>query len=90
MSRFNGIGRKPSGIASSKRSPGNLRRSASNFMPGILCPYALTPEIQRDVEVVELKEKANQPGLLVWFVGATAIVDDWANTIARRGQGGQM
>ena len=52
------------------------------------CPYALTLEIQRDVEVLELKEKANQRGLVVWFVGGTAVVEDWADTIARRGQGG--
>jgi hypothetical protein len=54
------------------------------------CPYALTPEIQRDVEAVDLKEKANQRGLVVWFVGATGVVEDWADTIARRDQGGQM
>jgi hypothetical protein len=35
------------------------------------CLYALTPEIQRDVEAVDLREKANQPGLVVWFVGGT-------------------
>jgi hypothetical protein len=61
----------------------------------ILClasyyPYALTPEIQRDVEAVDLKEKANQRGLVVWFVGGTGVVEDWADTIARRDQGGQM
>jgi hypothetical protein len=45
---------------------------------------------QGDVEVDELKEKANQPGVEVWFVGGTVVVDDWADTIVRRGQGGQM
>jgi hypothetical protein len=33
------------------------------------CPYALNPENQRDVDVVELKETGTQPGVEVWFPG---------------------
>ena len=50
------------------------------------CPYALNPENQRDVDVVELKETGTQPGVEVWFVEGTVVIDDWADTIARRGQ----
>jgi hypothetical protein len=68
-----------------------LRRSASNFNLGTFyCRHTLNPENQGDVEVVELQETGTQPGVVVWFVEGTVVIDDWADTIARRGQGGKM
>ena len=68
----------------------NLHRAACAAPPLILClasycSYALNRENQKDAEVVELQETGTQPGVVVWFVEGTVVIDDWADTIARRG-----